>query len=315
MSQNTWTPYNSLTQAPTNLKEAIDWVLRVTGRDGKKNVKPAAPKAPANSEYGPHCLCFLAKAVKDLLYDARSPESPGPSPKRNWDDILLTEEQSIVHPVLTDLGLLSGGSTGAARDTCAGGTEVIKALIDQLAEGLQKWVGWQEEDQDGCCLKGTDGIGKKCTCSGGGGTCCSAGGSGTTCHECSQCGTSDSAATKCYQSAYKKEKALWTDLVNGTPGGGGSGSAGSASTVNTVQAAQDVHLLARIFLGSVCLIWSGLSHLGFLTGNGSGAETRWSQGELSKEATNLGSFMAAMGYDLERLNQGSGGKYCLGYSY
>ncbi|EDO07565.1 variant erythrocyte surface antigen-1 alpha subunit [Babesia bovis T2Bo] len=70
---------------------------------------------------------------------------------------------------------------------------------------------------------------------------------------------------------------------------------------------------ARIFLGSVCLIWSGLSQLGWLTkgGSGSGNETRWKEGMLSKEGDGLGSFMAAMGYNLERLNQGQG-KYCLG---
>ncbi|EDO06928.2 variant erythrocyte surface antigen-1 beta subunit [Babesia bovis T2Bo] len=284
-------PYDSLTQAPTNLKEAIDWVLRVTGRDGKQNVA----KKPPSTDNPPHCLCYLAKATKDLLYDARSPGSPGPSPKRYWDGILLQEESAIVKPVLTDLGLVYSDSTGAASSTCAGGTEVIKALIDQLALGLQKWVGWQEKG-DECCLKGENGIGKKCDCpNGGGGTCCTGSGtSSTPCHQCSQCGTT-SASKKCYLSAYCKTKS--------------SSSSGTTEHFLWTSISSDstkVHLLARIFLGSVCLIWSGLSQLGFLTGKGS---SRWENSSLhSLEAGDnkgLGSFMAAMGYDLERLN-GSG---------
>ncbi|EDO05964.2 variant erythrocyte surface antigen-1 alpha subunit [Babesia bovis T2Bo] len=182
-------------------------------------------------------------------------------------------------------------------------TEVIGTLIDHLALGLQKWVGWQEGDT--CCLKGdssgkSNGIGKNCERSGAGiGTdnCCS-GGSGS--HDCTKCGTS--GGKKCYQSAYSKTTALWTTIVNGTTG--------RATTTNDPS---KVHLLARIFLGTVCLIWSGLSQLGFLTG-GSGGNNRWSQdGTLSEVGKGLGSFMAAMGYDLERLNGSSGpGKYCLG---
>ncbi|EDO07578.2 variant erythrocyte surface antigen-1 beta subunit [Babesia bovis T2Bo] len=316
MAQTGWKPYESLTQAPTNLKEAIDWVLRVTGKDGKKNEK---------KDNALHCLCYLAKAVKDLLYDAKDPGFPGPHPDRYWSDLLLEQEKDIAQPVLQDLGLLSGGSTGtrAASSTCAGGTEVIKTLIDHLALGLQKWVGWKDE-RDDCCLKGaggeSKGIGKKCKCAGGTGggvtNCCSG---GTASHECETCGTSDSASNKCYQSAYKKDKALWIDIVSGTTGAGGSGSAGSAvggkggsgvagPPADLVKTAQEVHLLARIFLGSVCLIWSGLSQLGFLTKEGSGGnKERWSNSNLHDETVNLGSFMAAMGYDLDRLNQDSSG--------
>ncbi|EDO05620.2 variant erythrocyte surface antigen 1 beta subunit [Babesia bovis T2Bo] len=245
-------------------------------------------------------MCYLAKAIKDLLYDAKSPGSPGPSTQRNWDGLLLEQEQSIVKPVLTDLGLLSGGSTSAASSTCAGGTEVIKALIDQLAQGLQKWVGWQEGDT--CCLgqtaKKSEGIGKKCGDNVG---CC--GGTRGGGHECTTCGINANGVgnNKCYLSAYKRQEGtpkttpqedyLWTSISSDCT---------------------KVHLLARIFLGSVCLIWSGLSQLGFLTGGGD----RWSESKLhdiSSDLTKagLGSFMAAMGYDLDRLNQGAG-KYCPG---
>ncbi|EDO07634.1 variant erythrocyte surface antigen-1 beta subunit [Babesia bovis T2Bo] len=215
---------------------------------------------------------------------------------------------------------LGSDSTTSATTTCAGGTEVIRALIDQLALGLQKWVGWQEGDKDVCCLKGTDGIGRECKCPSGGATCCNggSGSSATPCHQCDKCGTSGKDGNnKCYLSAYNKENALWTKIVNGNTGKyplvdiGSNGVVGSASssTVDTVRAAQDVHLLARIFLGSVCLIWSGLSQLGFLTGGSGGTEKRWSQSSLHEicgDSAGLGSFMAAMGYDLERLN-GSGG--------
>eukprot|EP00371_Babesia_bovis_P000013 XP_001608628.1 variant erythrocyte surface antigen-1 [Babesia bovis T2Bo] len=309
-----WTPYDKLTDAPTNLKEAIDWVLRVTGRDGKKNEKtaPAAPK------FG--CLCFIAKAVKDLLYDARSPGSPGPSPKRYWDDLLLGQEKDIVKPVLTDLGLLSGGTSAATSTTytCAGGTEVIRALIDQLALGLQKWVGWQDGEEDKCCLLGEEknrdgnGIGKRCdhgAAARGDTKCCTknganggSGGSnrgGTPCasHECKHCGISPDCNTctggknKCYLSAYKRHDST----PNTTP---------TDYLWPTISSdPSKVHLLARIFLGSVCLIWSGLSQLGFLTGNGS---SRWKDSKLHEVDKGLGSFMAAMGYDLDRLNQGKG---------
>eukprot|EP00371_Babesia_bovis_P000015 XP_001608630.1 variant erythrocyte surface antigen-1 [Babesia bovis T2Bo] len=307
-----WTPYNSLTKPPTNLKEAIDWVLRVTGKDGKKNEK-TAPAAPPSTSNAPHCLCYLAKAVKDLLYDAKDPGSPGPSQQRYWDTLLLDQEKTLVLPVLTDLGLL-GDSTSAARDTCAGGTEVIKTLIDHLALGLQKWVGWQK-GKEVCCLDTETGIGGKCTCPGGGAGGCCTGSSGTcTC----------ASANNCYKSAYNKDSALWTNIVNGTTGkyplvviwsypvvgAGGSGSAGSAVTVNPVKAAQDVHLLARVFLGSVCLIWSGLSQLGFLTCNAKGSERRWEESSLNNienaENKGLASFMAAMGYDLDRIKNGTG---------
>ncbi|KAG6440187.1 variant erythrocyte surface antigen-1 beta subunit [Babesia bovis T2Bo] len=282
-----WTPYNSLTIPPTNLKEAIDWVLRVTGRDGKEN-KAAPAKPPQFS-----CLCYLAKAVKDLLYDAKDPGSPGPSPKRNWDDMLLTEESTIVKPVLEDLGLLSDGSSTSAASTCAGGTEVIKALIDQLAQGLQKWVGWQEKG-DECCLKGTDGIGRKCTCSTSGVAGCCTGAPGTPCHDCTTCGPS--GKNKCYQSAYQRP--------NGQPSPPGPPTECYWPTISDKP--DQVHLLARIFLGSVCLIWSGLSQLGFLTGKDG---ERWSQkGNLHEVDKGLGSFMAAMGYDLERLNGSPPGK-------
>ncbi|EDO05635.1 variant erythrocyte surface antigen-1 beta subunit [Babesia bovis T2Bo] len=116
-------------------------------------------------------------------------------------------------------------------------TEVIKALIDQLAQGLQKWVGWQEGDK--CCLKGETGIGGKCTCAGGA-ACCGTDGGG------------------------QSEGEYYWPTISGD------------STM--------VHLLARIFLGSVCLIWSGLSQLGFLTGSkfstGKGG-SRWMQHALN----------------------------------
>eukprot|EP00371_Babesia_bovis_P001108 XP_001609755.1 variant erythrocyte surface antigen-1, beta subunit [Babesia bovis T2Bo] len=285
-------PYDSLTKAPTNLKEAIDWVLRVTGKDGKKNEAAAKPQLG--------CLCFLAKAVKDLLYDARSPGSPGPSTQRYWNDLLLEQESTIAQPVLEDLGLLSTGSgTVSTTYTCAGGTEVIKTLIDQLALGLQKWVGWKEEKgKDVCCLKGESGIGKKCTCSGGAGQCCT-GSSNTPCHECEKCGTSASRAdNKCYLSAYCKKK----------PSSGSSSPTDLFLWTSISSESTRVHLLARIFLGSVCLIWSGLSQLGFLTGG----DNRWETSKLhdiSGDSAGLGSFMAAMGYDLDRLNQeGNTGK-------
>ncbi|EDO06632.2 variant erythrocyte surface antigen-1 beta subunit [Babesia bovis T2Bo] len=177
---------------------------------------------------------------------------------------------------------------------------------------VDKWVGWQEKG-DECCLKGdsggqSTGIGKGCIhgAAGSNGKCCNKDGDRRTpCanDECQHCGISPSynkcgisvndINNKCYLSSYKRH--------NGDPNSVPSGdyywpTISSDST--------KVHLLARIFLGSVCLIWSGLSQLGFLTG-GSGND-RWSkEGKLHEETKGLGSFMAAMGYDLDRLNQGA----------
>ncbi|EDO06733.1 variant erythrocyte surface antigen-1 beta subunit [Babesia bovis T2Bo] len=143
-----------------------------------------------------------------------------------------------------------------------------------------------------------------------------AGTKGTPCasHECNHCGvnpkchwcdgTNDNAVTngkrKCYLSAYQRH--------NGNPKTTSSGTY-YWPTISGDPA--KVHLLARIFLGSVCLIWSGLSQLGFLTGgSGSGTDKRWKDSSLhdiGKDNAGLGSFMAAMGYDLDRLNGSSTG--------
>ncbi|EDO06925.1 variant erythrocyte surface antigen-1 beta subunit [Babesia bovis T2Bo] len=174
------------------------------------------------------------------------------------------------------------------------------------------------------------GTGKKCKhgADAADGKCCNKNGTpsggritvrGTDCvnHECKHCGISPGCekctrcTNKCHLSAYSKSTALWTTIVNANTGKYPlvltvtGGIAGSSTTNNDPS---KVHLLARIFLGSVCLIWSGLSQLGFLTGKG--GDQRWREKTLTSESEGLGSFMAAMGYDLERLNQG--GKYSLG---
>eukprot|EP00371_Babesia_bovis_P000139 XP_001608786.1 variant erythrocyte surface antigen-1, beta subunit [Babesia bovis T2Bo] len=138
---------------------------------------------------------------------------------------------------------------------------------DQLAQGLQKWVGWQEGGNSFGPNITQNGIARKWAAG---------------------------KAGEEYRSSYDNDLGslcTWTNVVNGTKG-------------TTTNDPSKVHLLARIFLGSVCLIWSGFSQLGFLTG-GIGKD-RWEKGTLSSESDGLGSFMAAMGYDLERLNQEKG---------
>ncbi|EDO07689.1 variant erythrocyte surface antigen-1 alpha subunit [Babesia bovis T2Bo] len=190
-------------------------------------------------------------------------------------------------------------------------------LIYHLALGLQKWVGWQEGDT--CCLKGekkigdSKGIGKGCERGGTATQCCNKSGTDCATHECETCGKGESknginGAGKCYLSAYCKKNTSYS----------GSSTTNLFLWTSISSECTKVHLLARIFLGSVCLIWSGLSQLGFLTGKGSGGkDNRWKNSSLHKiDGTDagLGSFMAAMGYDLDRLNQGGvpGGEYCLG---
>eukprot|EP00371_Babesia_bovis_P000516 XP_001609163.1 variant erythrocyte surface antigen-1, alpha subunit [Babesia bovis T2Bo] len=349
--KNAFTPKASLTDAPTNLKEAIDWVLRVTGKDGNNN----------NGE----CICGLAAAVTDLLQsvelqyhgyqgDSNGSGKGGPPKKR------VTECLNGLFSLVQGLG----------------GTAVVRTYMDQLAQVLSALVGWSKIDKcwgsgdsekckgggssnehgekTGCeylqdvkhenkcgdcgCMKwnvtnadneGTP-LGRKCTrCSDSGDSAhrcsCNTGGSSTCTAESCQCykkgkcckcyckgkgcGCKD-AKCSCdkemkdedsYLSAYRKRNTSWVD--------GGI----RATWLNLeevpysgypVTPSQRRHHCARILLGSVCLIWSGLTYM-YWTGKYHKGSPRWNNHILDGSGMDdgtLSQWLQALGFPREMLN-------------
>ncbi|EDO07874.1 variant erythrocyte surface antigen-1 alpha subunit [Babesia bovis T2Bo] len=385
---STFTPKASLTEAPTNLKEAIDWVLRVTGRDGKENKD--------------ECICGLAAAVADLLQsveleyhgyqgDTKEADTTG---KNN----LATEKQ--VTDRLNGLFSLVQG---------LGGTAVVRTYIDQLAQILSALVGWSKiETCKGSGCKSTDGSrnckyggkghgGSQCCCSSGGAAqhkgspwcckenggrrtmncangCCSHGGPsckylddvndndncdkceckifddnghhlGRGCTRCKGSGGSDcscesdcttsgkckcagkgkcckcycTSCSKCkmdakcvctteesiilsrstyvevsierYMSSYSKNKhnhPTWNDLK---------------------ESASNRHHCAQILLGSVCLIWSGITYM-YWTGKWATGSPYWNNHILDGSGLDdgtLSQWLQALGFPRDMLNNGGPG--------
>ncbi|GFE55586.1 variant erythrocyte surface antigen alpha subunit, putative [Babesia ovis] len=110
-----------LTDSPTNLKEAIDWILRITNQDGLENGSSTSSSTGTNGGgggAGPEkdkkvCICQLAEAVRDLF--------------RNVDQQLEPWEKKLVDDIVSQI-----------RDV--GGTHHLKELIYRLGYGLSKFV-------------------------------------------------------------------------------------------------------------------------------------------------------------------------------
>ncbi|GFE56037.1 variant erythrocyte surface antigen beta subunit, putative [Babesia ovis] len=115
-----------LLKSPTNLKEAIDWILRVTNKDGQGN---------GASGSSTHMFCELAAALRDLLSDV--------------DQELLANERNLVSEVVDTI-----------RDV--GGTYFLKEMIIMFGQGLQGMVmgkgssttGVTDIAEHGICSKG-----------------------------------------------------------------------------------------------------------------------------------------------------------------
>ncbi|EDO07797.2 variant erythrocyte surface antigen-1 alpha subunit [Babesia bovis T2Bo] len=342
---STFTPKASLTEAPTNLKEAIDWVLRVTGRDGKKLDKD-------------ECICGLAAAVTDLLQSVEL-EYHGEAPNKG-------ASQQEVKGHLNELFSLVQG---------LGGTAVVRTYIDQLAQVLSALVGWSKIDKcwdsKGNCKVGGNGyqhgiktdceylkdvkentpckdcgcmkwevtrpddegtpLGRKCTrcssggsssaqcsCSSGGGTC-SAGKDCKCAKEgkcCKCCCNSGSCKDKCqkdakcscdkedrYRSAYPKTTRDWADggftltwvqLVD----------TWMETKSDSRSASLRRHHCARILLGSVCLIWSGLTYM-YWTGKWAKGSPRWNNHILDGSGLDdgtLSQWLQALGFPRDMIN-------------
>nr|BAN65400.1 variant erythrocyte surface antigen-1, putative [Babesia bovis] len=356
-----FTPKASLTEAPTNLKEAIDWVLRVTGRDGK-------------ALSGDECICGLAAAVTDLLqsveleyngYEGDRKESNGNGPPKKRVTECLNELFSLVQ------GL--------------GGTAVVRTYIDQLAQVLSALVGWSEitkctngkgdkckgnknndpngapHGQDGCgylvdikpsnkcgtcgcmkwdvteadkdenghhlgrgCTKCKDSGGSSdCKCSPGGSDSCAAG------QEC-QC-AKDGKCCKCCCNGGQCSAGCAGENANCSCIENGKNSLGIREHKDSYRSAYEVELVyewnigkeylvwqkwsdrktskkralgARILLGSVCLIWSGLTYM-YWTGKYHSSSPRWNNHILDGSGLDDGTlyqWLQALGFPREMLN-------------
>ncbi|GFE52781.1 variant erythrocyte surface antigen beta subunit, putative [Babesia ovis] len=108
MTTNT-SGHSSLLKSPTNLKEAIDWILRVTNKDGQQGGQDAEN----------HCWCDLANGVTDLLEGVENHLDP--------------EEKKIVQNIIDVL-------------YDVGGTKHVKALIEKVADQLKDFIGWKGKD-------------------------------------------------------------------------------------------------------------------------------------------------------------------------
>ncbi|KAG6440206.1 variant erythrocyte surface antigen-1 alpha subunit [Babesia bovis T2Bo] len=364
----TFTPKASLTDAPTNLKEAIDWVLRVTGKDGKALNKET------------ECICGLAAAVTDLLqsvqleyhgYQGDVKNGTTDSGANNG----ATEQQVIDH--LNGLFSLVQG---------LGGTAVVRTYIDQLAQVLSALVGWSKIEtcdksngkcggdekphgQESCkylkdvtrddrscdtcgCMKwdvaDADNeskghhLGRRCTrCSGGGSDCtckdgedqcavgteCKCAKAGKCCKCCcnGRCGNCkrecsciiedgvvgrDECNRDSYMSAYPSRtvfmresftqskrvdvKPYWKDLIDIPPGD---------NSYDTT-ASDRRHQCAQTLLGSVCLIWSGITYL-YWTGKYHWSSPRWNNHILDGSGLDdgtLSQWLQALGFPRDMLN-------------
>ncbi|EDO06929.1 variant erythrocyte surface antigen-1 alpha subunit [Babesia bovis T2Bo] len=341
---STFTPKASLTDAPTNLKEAIDWVLRVTGKDGKDNGE---------------CICGLAAAVTDLLQSVELEYNGYQGDVKDGTDTSKGATEQQVKGHLNGLFSLVQG---------LGGTAVVRTYIDQLAQVLSALVGWSKidkcwEGKNGKCTKGgkvhhgqngsckylldvkpnmpcteckcmkwkqpdpiNEGVqlGRRCTrCkdSGSSSDCkCSTGGcaAGQECKcakegKCCKCCCKDKCGTCSDKCSCVKEKDIY-----GLGLYGHNDSYTSAYPNNThnpptwkdlKESATKRHHCARIFLGSVCLIWSGITYM-YWTGKWHGTSPRWNNHILDGRGLDDGSlsqWLQALGFPREMLNDAGPG--------
>ncbi|ORM40635.1 uncharacterized protein BXIN_1820 [Babesia sp. Xinjiang] len=199
--------HKKLTCPPGNLKECIDWILRVTNKDGQQN--------------GGDCK-KLGEEVAKLLEEAQKDAKAK-----------LEKDKNLLE---------------AVKQKLKDGT-----LIKDLAEKLQKFIGWKDGNGD---LTG-DGIGNSNGGKGGGGT------------------------NNKYESSYKD--------------------------ANWEQCNSDHITCATIFLGTIPVIFSGLTYL-YWQCNESGQ--RWCKGmyKIHDTSNALGIYFVCCGYDSKQLNRkGSGG--------
>ncbi|GFE55987.1 variant erythrocyte surface antigen beta subunit, putative [Babesia ovis] len=214
MSEGSVTIRDSLLNSPTNLKEAIDWILRVTNKDGQGNGEEAS------SDGLSHCLCPLSQAVVTVLRDVRVKEYIGHGSRNRNSNRSATEDSSDEELALVQDILSSIETIGGVRTT--------RNLIQDVASKLAEFIGWDTSSGNNGTPQLT-GKGIGCNGKGTGGTKCS--------------------HTNCfgYQSSYGGMANLSMLL-----GGDDTGTTGTGN---------DWTILAKIFLGTIPFIFSGLSYM------------------------------------------------------
>ncbi|EDO07153.2 variant erythrocyte surface antigen-1 alpha subunit [Babesia bovis T2Bo] len=336
---SSWKPYTSLTEAPTNLKEAIDWVLRVTGRDGKELNKDTGYQGESDGDdnsKGPQkkrvteCLNGLFSLVQGL---------GGTLVVRTYIDQLAQVLSALIGWSRIEKcwnGGCSGSSGHGNQHGKDGSCEYLKDVQknDPCKDcECMKWDDPKPDSNEGHhlgrrCTRCSDDKKKPCKCGGTSGDSCTAEtckcalagkcckcyckgkGCGCSKKECSCVEDNDKGTYKgghriykdIYQSAYGEMlfpsiyiddylamKPVWTDLLER----GGS-----------VTPSHRRHQCARIFLGSVCLIWSGITYM-YWTGKWAKGSPRWNNNILNGSGLDdgtLSQWLQALGFPRDMLN-------------
>ncbi|GIX62370.1 variant erythrocyte surface antigen-1 family protein [Babesia caballi] len=142
----------SLTEPPTNLKEAIDWVLRVSGRDSVQKDEQAV-KVLADelkklldkdaSEVAGGVLRFMGKSITDLAESlGKKTETAFGDGKRKTFAVLEAYLQTFKRNLenVRDYGSrVSEQELEKLKEWFTGGSS---GTITQLAEGLRKFLGY-----------------------------------------------------------------------------------------------------------------------------------------------------------------------------
>ncbi|GIX62881.1 variant erythrocyte surface antigen-1, beta subunit [Babesia caballi] len=113
-------PYNSLTATPKNLKEAIDWVLRFSGKDTSSDLQQKT-----EIKIGSSAITCLAKAILKLLKEV------------NCDKLKVFEA------ITNGNALFSGDCPVRNFKICP--SIILENLIDRLTESLRIFIGYDEK--------------------------------------------------------------------------------------------------------------------------------------------------------------------------
>ncbi|GIX62844.1 variant erythrocyte surface antigen-1 family protein [Babesia caballi] len=112
-------PFTCLTQQPRNLKEAIDWVLRFSGRDKRSTDDDQGVKI------GSSAITCLAKAILKLLKEV------------NCDKL------KVFKAITNGNALFSGDCPVSNSKICP--SIILENLIDNLTESLRIFIGYDDK--------------------------------------------------------------------------------------------------------------------------------------------------------------------------
>ncbi|GFE56001.1 variant erythrocyte surface antigen beta subunit, putative [Babesia ovis] len=201
------------------------------------------------------CLCPLSQAVVTVLRDVQVKEY-----------LDHQEEKDLVKDILSQIDTI-------------GGVRTTRELIEEVAEGLRKFVGYQSPSG------GTNGIPELT----GSGIGCPGNGSGQCKHNTGSSGTCPG-----YQSSYGGMANLSMLL-----GGDDTGTTDSRKDSWTI--------LAKIFLGAIPFVFSGLSYMYWAcSADGSAGREGFKNGDtVNNESQVICHFMKRCGFETSQLRTGS----------